>query len=45
MLAMAMAVAAAQVGRLTLQRINELEVAVLGALEYNVRVDSSTFAR
>lgn len=36
---------APQVGRLTLQRINELEVAVLKALQYNVRVDSSCFAR
>ncbi|CAM9724452.1 unnamed protein product [Choristocarpus tenellus] len=34
-----------RVGRLPLRRINELEVAVLQVLQYNVRVASSLFAR
>jgi hypothetical protein len=34
-----------QVGKLQLRRINELEVALLQALQYNVRVDSGSFAR
>ncbi|CAM9309871.1 unnamed protein product [Chrysoparadoxa australica] len=34
-----------KVGRLNLRRINELEVAMLTALQYNVRVEGSLFAR
>ncbi|CAN0339003.1 unnamed protein product, partial [Hapterophycus canaliculatus] len=34
-----------KVGRCSLRRINELEVAVLQVLQYNVRVPSSLFAR
>lgn len=34
-----------KVGRCPLRRINELEVAVLQVLQYNVRVASSLFAR
>lgn len=34
-----------KVGRLTLGRVNELEVAVLQVLQYNVRVEGSDFAR
>jgi hypothetical protein len=40
-----MLVGDAQVGKLQLRRINELEVALLQALQYNVRVDSGSFAR
>lgn len=34
-----------KVGRCSLRRINELEVAILQVLQYNVRVASSLFAR